>query len=400
VAKYVEVAPGRKRKIRKNGKTSRWGPVPKRKRWGGPEKKPLPLELEAVIGKNLNAEGTELSLLKLRLQETMSRLGNPQAYLRSIPENERSPSPQPIYDSKGVRLNSREVRIRGVLTKERDEILTRILVLNPDFKPPSDWKPPKIEKKIYVPVDEYPDYNFFGLIIGPRGTTIKRLQKETNTRIAIRGKGSFQEGKLNRVPQQDDLEPMHVLISGNTDEDVEKAGKMVQDLMVPVTESESEFKAKKFRQLALIQGTMVSAARCRICGGSGHPVWNCPERTGDRWTPANVQCAICGELSHVTADCKMARGWSAQRIREKQAASSVQTLEAEYDNFMKELKSSNAGPMGGVRPVAAITNAQGFNNQPYPQPQQFPTYGGYAPGTYTGQAGYQNSQYGGYYSAT
>lgn len=39
-----------------------------------------------------------------------------------------------------------------------------------------------------------PGYNFFGLIIGPRGNTQKRLQKETNTRIAIRGRGSVKEG--------------------------------------------------------------------------------------------------------------------------------------------------------------------------------------------------------------
>ena len=41
---------------------------------------------------------------------------------------------------------------------------------------------------------------------------------------------------------------------------------------------------------------MSTITRCRICGGAGHPVWTCPERTGDRWTPANVQCIVCGEL--------------------------------------------------------------------------------------------------------
>lgn len=32
-------------------------------------------------------------------------------------------------------------------------------------------------------------YNFIGLIIGPRGNTQKRMQSETNTKIAIRGRG-------------------------------------------------------------------------------------------------------------------------------------------------------------------------------------------------------------------
>merc|ERR1719457_229065 len=48
-------------------------------------------------------------------------------------------------------------------------------------------------------------------------------------------------------------------------------------------------------------------AQCRICGSAGHLVWKCSERSGDRWTPENVRCAICGELFHVTADCRLAR---------------------------------------------------------------------------------------------
>merc|ERR1719493_486393 len=374
--RYLEVN-GKKRKIRKNGKISRWGPVPKRRRWGGKKKESqLPDELKEVMNSNLNATGTELSLLKIRLQEVTTRLQNPTAYMMSIPENERSPSPQPIYDQKGMRLNTRTHRIRKKLSKDRDEILNRILALNPEFKPPADWKRPKIEKRIYVPVDEYPDYNFFGLIIGPGGTTIKRLQKETNTRIAIRGKGSFVEGKANRIPQPDDHEPMNVLITGSTEDNVEKAAKLVQELLVPVTTSENELKAREFRQLALMSGQMISAARCRICGGAGHPVWKCPERSGDRWTPANVQCAICGELSHVTADCKLARSWSAQKIARQTANGNVQSLEAEYDNFMKDLTGASKGQnsFGPAKPVAAITNTYAPPPQSYPPPPAAPAY--------------------------
>lgn len=62
------------------------------------------------------------------------------------------------------------------------------------FRPPADWKPSKKRKKIYIPAKDYPNYNFFGLIIGPRGNTQKRMQKETNCKIAIRGRGSVKEG--------------------------------------------------------------------------------------------------------------------------------------------------------------------------------------------------------------
>ena len=64
-------------------------------------------------------------------------------------------------------------------------------------------------------------YNFIGLIIGPRGNTQKRMQKETNTKIAIRGKGSVKEGAA-RDPKYDygEDEELHVLITGDKMEDV------------------------------------------------------------------------------------------------------------------------------------------------------------------------------------
>jgi len=110
------------------------------------------------------------------------------------PEHERSPSPPPIYDSAGVRLNTREVRLKEKMTKERNKVIEELLKRDPLFKPPVDYRPEKKWTKIMIPYKENPDANYIGLIIGPRGNTQKRMQQETNTRIAIRGKGSVKEG--------------------------------------------------------------------------------------------------------------------------------------------------------------------------------------------------------------
>lgn len=71
---------------------------------------------------------------------------------------------------------------------------------------------------------EHPSYNFIGLIIGPRGNTQKRMQLETNTKIAIRGRGSVKEG-ATRDPKYDygEDEELHVLITGEKQEDVSHA---------------------------------------------------------------------------------------------------------------------------------------------------------------------------------
>lgn len=97
---------------------------------------------------------------------------------------------------------------------------------NPNYKPPPDFRPPRKTRKIYIPQNEYPSYNFIGLIIGPRGNTQKRMEKETNTKIAIRGKGSIKEGRTRRDPmgrpEPGEDDELHVLITGDNDEDVDK----------------------------------------------------------------------------------------------------------------------------------------------------------------------------------
>ena len=88
-------------------------------------------------------------------------------------------------------------------------------------RPPPDWRPAKKYRKIFIPQKDYPGYNFIGLIIGPRGNTQKRMQKETNTKIAIRGRGSVKEGAA-RDPKYDygEDEELHVLITADNQKDV------------------------------------------------------------------------------------------------------------------------------------------------------------------------------------
>jgi len=53
---------------------------------------------------------------------------------------DRSPSPEPIYSSDGKRLNTREYRTRKRLEEERHHLIQQMLSLNPEFKPPADYK--------------------------------------------------------------------------------------------------------------------------------------------------------------------------------------------------------------------------------------------------------------------
>jgi len=52
----------------------------------------------------------------------------------------RSPSPEPIYSSDGKRMNTREYRKRKELEEKRHRAIQRMIQINPDYKPPPDYK--------------------------------------------------------------------------------------------------------------------------------------------------------------------------------------------------------------------------------------------------------------------
>lgn len=63
------------------------------------------------------------------------------------------------------------------------------------------FRPPvvKVSDKVMIPQEEHPDINFVGLLIGPRGNTLKAMEKDTGAKIIIRGKGSVKEGKVSAL---------------------------------------------------------------------------------------------------------------------------------------------------------------------------------------------------------
>lgn len=282
----------------------------------------------------------EIQILNLRLLE-ISRTLQANLPLDDRPEGARSPSPEPVYDNMGIRINTREFRARERLNKERQDIITQIIKRNPNYKPPADYRPPKLHKKLFIPVKDFPGYNFIGLIIGPRGNTQKRMEKETGAKIVIRGKGSMKEGKLG---QKKDLkydlaenEDLHVLVEADTQEALDAAADMVEKLLRPVDETLNEHKRQQLKELAALNGTIREDEFCRLCGEQGHRQYACPARTST--FKSDVLCKICGDGGHPTIDCPV-KGTTGKK------------MDDEYQNFLAEL--GGTVPEGVSRPTAAL----------------------------------------------
>lgn len=149
----------------------------------------------------------------------------------------RSPSPAPQYDNFGRRVNTREYRYRKRLEDERHKLIDKAMKTIPNYHPPSDYRrPTKTQEKIYVPVNDYPEINFIGLLIGPRGNTLKKMETESGAKIAIRGKGSVKEGKgrSDAAHTSNQEEDLHCLIMADTEEKVNKAKKLINNIIETV----------------------------------------------------------------------------------------------------------------------------------------------------------------------
>ncbi|ALC40516.1 qkr58E-3, partial [Drosophila busckii] len=72
-------------------------------------------------------------------------------------------------------------------------------------------KPMKITQKVFVPVKQYPKFNFTGKILGPKGNSLRRLQDETQCKIAIKGRSSIRDrGKEEQLRNSGDPRYAHL----------------------------------------------------------------------------------------------------------------------------------------------------------------------------------------------
>ncbi|CAM6033546.1 unnamed protein product [Sphagnum compactum] len=124
----------------------------------------------------------------------------------------------------------------------------------------------KKTQRIEVPVDKYPNFNFVGRILGPRGNSLKRVEATTGCRVLIRGRGSIKdtakEDKMRDKPGFEHLnEPLHVLVEAELpaniiDAQLIHAREILQELLKPVDETFDLVKKAQLRELAILNGTL------------------------------------------------------------------------------------------------------------------------------------------------
>ncbi|KAI3456747.1 hypothetical protein Pfo_013410 [Paulownia fortunei] len=133
--------------------------------------------------------------------------------------------------------------------------------------------------RVDIPVEQYPNYNFVGRLLGPRGNSLKRVELTTDCRVLIRGRGSIKdparEEMMRGKPGYEHLnEPLHILVEAELpveiiDARLMQAREILEDLLKPVVtfthhpnclsladESQDFFKKQQLRELAMLNGTL------------------------------------------------------------------------------------------------------------------------------------------------
>ncbi|KAF2101362.1 hypothetical protein NA57DRAFT_53334 [Rhizodiscina lignyota] len=358
----------------------------KRNRWGeaSDNKAAGLMGLTTAITANMTAEQLEAYALHLRVEEISQKLRINDV----VPaEGDRSPSPPPQYDNFGRRVNTREFRYRKRLEDERHKLIEKAMKVIPNYHPPSDYRrPTKTQEKVYVPVNDYPEINFIGLLIGPRGNTLKKMETESGAKIAIRGKGSVKEGKgrSDAAHTSNQEEDLHCLIMADTEEKVNKAKQLIHNIVetegnplpfschaintlqaASIPEGQNELKRNQLRELAALNGTLRDDENqaCQNCGQIGHRKYDCPEQ---RNFTANIICRVCGNAGHMARDCPdRVRGtnWrndaGAVGGRTAGRIGAGDAVDHEYESLMQELSGGAPLPSAGPGPQARIEAGPG-----------------------------------------
>jgi splicing factor 1 len=194
--------------------------------------------------------------------------------------------------------------------------------------------------KVFIQQEEHPDINFVGLLIGPRGNTLKMLEKDTNAKIIIRGKGSIKENKIGRsagqpLPGED--EPLHAYITGATPEVVALACEKIREIIkqgIEVPETMNDLRRQQLRELALINGTLRendSLNKLKLL------------QTAQTIVTNTIICGLCGSAGHITSDCKLRNSSEPEGAAEKQPTwAEREKMDTEYLSLMAELGQGQA----------------------------------------------------------
>lgn len=210
------------------------------------------LNIPCILPPNTKAPVLHSILLRSRYEEIQYLLAHLEQETPNIIKFDSSLSNSNTftYNSEGYRNdnNRNQIRARDSLFIERKNLINSIDAIYPSFRVPGAIRISyvKCKRKFYIN-----NPNLIGLILGPRGGSLKQMENELGVHVSIRGKGSNPNPKAESNQDQDQL---HALIESDTESKIDECIKRLEQLLIPIPDSENERKKQQLSELARLRG--------------------------------------------------------------------------------------------------------------------------------------------------
>lgn len=190
------------------------------------------------------------------------------------------------------------------------------------------------------------------------------MEQDSLAKIAIRGKGSVKEGKgrSDAAHSSNQEEDLHCLIMADTEEKINKAKKLIHNVIetaASIPEGQNALKRNQLRELAALNGTLRDDENqaCQNCGRIGHRKYDCPDKPN---YTASIICRVCGNAGHMARDCPDRQRGASWRNDGPPRRGVGDAVDREYEQLMQELGGGPArieagpgvpdGPADGAKP--------------------------------------------------
>jgi hypothetical protein len=114
-------------------------PKKRKSRWGSDDTKTRVPGMPTTLPKGLTADQEKQYIYQWEIEEVTRKLRSDEMGIPKNPED-RSPSPEPIYNSQGQRQNTREYRTKRKLEEQRHALVNKMMQINSSYRPPSDYR--------------------------------------------------------------------------------------------------------------------------------------------------------------------------------------------------------------------------------------------------------------------
>lgn len=178
--------------------------------------------------------------------------------------------------------------------------------------------------KIMVPVKEHPEFNFMGVLIGPRGSSLKAMEQRTGAKILIRGRGSTKEPSSDPEANED----MNVVIEG-TEQAVALATQEIETIFKDPQRA-LIVKSEQLKNLADLNGSGGG-----FSGGGGAGAYG-PGGGGGGGEEVEVEMAVPSKMVGLI----IGRG-----------GSNIQSMQRDYQITIQIASQSDVPPESATRPV-------------------------------------------------